>query len=495
MSKEIPFENSFASHEKAKYWSEKNELKSNQVFKRSHKKYWFDCVCGHNFDSALSNINNGHWCPYCSNQKLCNNKCEKCFYNSFASHNKAKYWSNKNELKPNQVFKSSNKKYLFDCVCGHNFVKRLNSIVKGSWCSYCSNPPQELCIDEKCDKCFKNSFASHNKSKYWSNKNKLKSNSVFKNSAKKYWFDCDCDHKFETQLDSVSKGSWCPYCCNNSQKLCDILDCEICFNKSFASHNKSQFWSDKNEIKPRYVFKNANSKYWFDCICGHNYEIMLNNLNDNNSCPYCVKPSKLLCNNINECKKCYYKTFANHPKATFWSNENKLKPNQVFKSSHKKYEFICEKNHKFYSAIYHISNGKWCPKCINKTEQKLYDQLIKLYSTLEQQFKVEWCKNKTYLPFDFIIPEYKIIIELDGLQHFKQVCNWSSPEVQEQNDKYKMKCANNNGFSIIRILQEDVFYDTYDWLKELGDNIIKIKNDKIIQNIFMCKNNEYNNFL
>jgi hypothetical protein len=132
MSKEIPFENSFVSHEKAKYWSEKNELKSNQIFKRSHKKYWFDYVCGHNFDSALSNINNGHWCPYCSNQKLCNNKCEKCFYNSFASHNKAKYWSNKNELKPNQVFKSSNKKYLFDCVCGHNFVKRLNSIVKGS---------------------------------------------------------------------------------------------------------------------------------------------------------------------------------------------------------------------------------------------------------------------------------------------------------------------------------------------------------------------------
>ena len=58
-----------------------------------------------------------------------------------------------------------------------------------------------------------------------------------------------------------------------------------------------------------------------------------------------------------------------------------------------------------------------------------------------------------------------------------------------------MKCANNNGYSIIRILQEDVFYDTYNWLKELDDNIIKIKNDKIIQNIFMCKNNEYNNFL
>ena len=30
------------------------------------------------------------------------------------------------------------------------------------------------------------------------------------------------------------------------------------------------------------------------------------------------------------------------------------------------------------------------------------------------QFKVEWCKNKTYIPYDFCISEYKIIIELDG---------------------------------------------------------------------------------
>ena len=38
-----------------------------------------------------------------------------------------------------------------------------------------------------------------------------------------------------------------------------------------------------------------------------------------------------------------------------------------------------------------------------------------------------------------------------------------------------MKCANDNGYSVIRLLQEDVFYDTYDWLEELRDNIEKIK--------------------
>jgi hypothetical protein len=58
-----------------------------------------------------------------------------------------------------------------------------------------------------------------------------------------------------------------------------------------------------------------------------------------------------------------------------------------------------------------------------------------------------------------------------------------------------MKCANSNNYSIIRILQMDVYYDTYDWLTELKNNIEKIKNEYIIQNIYMCKNNEYDIYL
>jgi len=80
------------------------------------------------------------------------------------------------------------------------------------------------------------------------------------------------------------------------------------------------------------------------------------------------------------------------------------------------------------------------------------------------------------------------------VQHFKQVSNWQSPEETNSNDKYKMECANKNNFSIIRLLQEDVFYDTYNWVNELDANIKKIITDKIIQNIFMCKNNEYDIF-
>ena len=61
-------------------------------------------------------------------------------------------------------------------------------------------------------------------------------------------------------------------------------------------------------------------------------------------------------------------------------------------------------------------------------------------------------------------------------------------------DKYKEDCANNNGYSIIRILQDDVYNDRFEWLNELDENIQKIINDKKIQNIYICKMNEYNLF-
>ena len=73
--------------------------------------------------------------------------------------------------------------------------------------------------------------------------------------------------------------------------------------------------------------------------------------------------------------------------------------------------------------------------CVNKTEGKLYETMKQIYPMLTRQFKQDWCKKLLHLPFDFCIPEYKIIIELDGAQHFRQIRDWSSPEEQFENDK------------------------------------------------------------
>jgi very-short-patch-repair endonuclease len=155
---------------------------------------------------------------------------------------------------------------------------------------------------------------------------------------------------------------------------------------------------------------------------------------------------------------------------------------------------IC-KEHGDFSQIpfVHLLNHG-CPSCINKTEFKFYTKMKELYPEIKRQYKVKWCKNKLYLPFDFAIEEYKIIIEIDGEQHFKQISNWTPPEVQVEKDKYKMRCANDNGFSVIRLPQMDISKDKYDWANEIRLSVLDIISEKTIKNIFICKNDEYKIF-
>jgi hypothetical protein len=131
-----------------------------------------------------------------------------------------------------------------------------------SWCSYCSN--KELC-NNKCEICFNKSFASNEKSKYWSNKNKIEPHKVFKNSNNKFYFDCNnCNHTFETQISHITNyNQWCPYCCFPMHLLCKDENCMLCFNNSFASHKNIEYWSKKikkiQEIYLKILIKNIGS--------------------------------------------------------------------------------------------------------------------------------------------------------------------------------------------------------------------------------------------
>ena len=337
-------------------------------------------------------------------------------------------------------------------------------------------------------------FNTHPKSKFWSVRNIVKPNEVALNSHKKFWFDCECGHDFESSLLNINKGNnWCPYCSIPSQKLCN-QECLYCYNKSFASHEKSKYWSKENELHPRQVFKGADRKtFKFNCDkCPHSFEMKLKDITiKGHWCSYCSHQK--LCENI-ECKMCFSNSFASIERNKYLNDKN-INPRMIFKSTNKKFGFDCDVCSKtFHCQLSDITKGIWCPFCVNKTELILYNKLGKYYSTLKRQYKVEWCKNIKHLPFDFVIEERKIIIELDGKQHFEQIGKWQSPKKNREIDIYKMKCANENGFSIIRILQEDVNKNKYDWLKELCENIEKITDENRVQNIYMCKNNEYKDF-
>jgi hypothetical protein len=264
----IPFNKSFASHEKAKYWSKDNNLQPSDVYKFSNKKAKFNCItCNHTFNATISNISNGQWCSYCNGDKLCNDdNCEYCFNKSVASLEISKYWSELNKIQPRYVLRGSKQQCLFNCnKCNHLFSIVIYRIQNDNgWCPYCVN---KLCNNHECEICFQNSFASCEMAKYWSNDNTIKPKDVRKSSIKKFIFKCPgCNHKFSSPLNNVIRGTWCPYCCKNSIILCTDSKCTLCFEKSFASSKMVSYWSNKNNINPRYVYKKQISNIYLYVI-------------------------------------------------------------------------------------------------------------------------------------------------------------------------------------------------------------------------------------
>lgn len=474
-SNKIIFEKSIASHEKAQFWSPKNNVSPKSVSITSSNKFKFDCpLCFHTFDISPRHIREGKFCSFCSNRRLCDDlNCDICFKKSFASHPKAKYWSNNNAISPREAFMFSGKKYIFDCKkCNHSFDMNLNEINRGRFCPFCATPPKKLCTNINCEICKLKSFASHPLAICWSPENNINPREVFKSAAKKYKFICNvCNHSFDIAPCTVSRGSFCGFC--SKKRLCNNIDCDMCRNRSFASHPKAVCWSNKNSVSPRQVFKSSSDQYYFKCDkCHHTFLKMLHDFDETIFCRFCSNSK--LCDNEN-CNHCYTRSFASVSFSKYWSQSNDLKPRQVLKNSSRKYMFDCPHcNNNYESIPRHITRGHWCPCVKNKTEFLLLKHLQSNFSVkITHQKKFSWCRCNRLLPFDFYIKDLNLIIEVDGAQHFKQVSNWIDPIVTQKRDLSKMRCANIRGISIIRIFQEHLYNNPTKWLAILDKYIKK----------------------
>ena len=367
----------------------------------------------------------------------------------------------------------------------------------------CKKNQRSLCGDIKCITCFERSFATEYMAKNWSSKNKALPYEIMKKSTILYWFICEtCNHEYETSPSTISRKNnidRCSYCAPNSRDLCNDENCDKCYNKSFASHPRAIHWHSDNILKPRQVTKRSGKSYKFKCEnCPHSFEKSLHsitNVNKDPWCPYCCKPPQKLCED-NNCDQCFNNSFASHYRSKYWSSKNTKTPRQVFKGTRYKYILICDEKHEFEMNMNNITkkDPHWCPQCINKTETILYEWLKSEYTNIKKEFSFDWCKNdKTNCKyrFDFVLDNFNIIIELDGQQHFEQVGNWKPLKNTHEKDIYKMKCANSNGFTIIRISQSDVYYNRLDW-----KNILKthIKQYIAPEYVYISSNDLYNNF-
>lgn len=140
-------------------------------------------------------------------------------------------------------------------------------------------------------------------------------------------------------------------------------------------------------------------------------------------------------------------------------NNNKLlNPNDYVNANTKNLKVLCGSCGKkvFIVDMSHYMGGQnRCSKCSGKTSSGEY--LIKSYldSIGEKDYVCEKrfpnCKDKKTLPFDFYFPKRNLIIEFDGMQHFKPTYGEDRFKYILKHDSIKNDYCEKNGINLVRI--------------------------------------------
>jgi very-short-patch-repair endonuclease len=120
--------------------------------------------------------------------------------------------------------------------------------------------------------------------------------------------------------------------------------------------------------------------------------------------------------------------------------------------------------------------GYGCKNCKTKSATIFYAFLREEFG--EDMFKTEVkfdeCKYINHLPFDYYSEELNLIIELDGRQHLEEVNIFRDTlEERQMKDFIKMKYLEKMNIAIIRIFQEDVYANRYDWKLDIKNHVKK----------------------
>ena len=133
----------FSNPETTGEWHyEKNGvLKPEHFAPNSHRKVWWKCQIGHEWQATIANRNKGRGCPYCSGKKVLPG------YNDLQTVNPAlaNEWNyEKNTgVRPIDVTPNSNKKAWWICSNGHEWEAKINNRNNGNGCPICRRLKQK----------------------------------------------------------------------------------------------------------------------------------------------------------------------------------------------------------------------------------------------------------------------------------------------------------------------------------------------------------------
>lgn len=242
-------------------WDKEKNGKFNLTEKQlgSHKKAWWICNKGHNYESAIRNRANGTQCPYCLGRIAITGKNDLT-----TTHPELiEEWDyEKNTVDPKTIKAGSNTKVWWKCSKNHEWhISPNNRTSQNSQCPYCSNR-----------KVLKNyndaeTIYPQFQQEYDNEKNIHNYDEILLNSKKKFWWICELGHSYESAGEKKVLGQGCPYCINR-KLLQGYNDLATRFPQIAEQWDYEK--NDKN-LTPETILFGSYKKIWWKCSKGHSW--------------------------------------------------------------------------------------------------------------------------------------------------------------------------------------------------------------------------------
>ena len=201
----------------AKEWhpAKNGKLKPEDVVSGSHKKVWWLCRNGHEWEAIVKSRSKGRGCPYCSG-----NLITKETSLAFKNPQLAKEWhpTKNGNLTPLDVMPKSNKMAWWKCKRGHEYKSSPNNNSRGGGCPYCGR--------RKASADYSLATVNPKLAKEWhpTKNGKLGPEDVTPKSQKKVWWICKKGHEHFSSVSNKSRdgrNGGCPYC-NSSTSMMEL---------------------------------------------------------------------------------------------------------------------------------------------------------------------------------------------------------------------------------------------------------------------------------
>lgn len=382
----------------------------------------------------------------------------------------------KNIISPKEISYRSNKKFYFKCPRELHESKpfMLSNITK---------PDRKTRVVLRCDKCesigqyLVDNFGESGINNYWSTKNNVDPFLIPKGTAKKYYIKCQKNREhsdYLTTMNNFINGNRRPYC---NSKIIYYKDSFGYWAENNIDNFKNKYWDLSNHVD--YYELSTQTKQKIKIKCQEKtyhgvYEISCDNFYKGRRCPYCAG------------KKTHkYDSFGyKYPDLLkFWKYEMGS-PYEILPMSNKKVTFNCEKHGDFTMIMCDFTESYYhCPKCAEDSKISSYEQMVQNYLNDKNiKFLTEYdCnispinpKTGRMLPYDNELIDYKIIIEVNGAQHYQNKTIWFGKTEEEQKyhfeyqkwkDQYKKEYAIKKGYKFLELPYWMFNDDTY--IKEM----------------------------